>query len=218
LIISALVSDVASSGTDTIEDGRVAAHHDAVGVQRIGHRRPLAQKLGIAGHAESDGLSPAGIANALAHQRLHQIARPHRNGRFVHYDPESRRIHRVPNRFRRRLQVRQIGFARGQGRRAHRDKDNVARAHRVFQRRLEYYAAALRGERNHRIQVRFVNRRFAAPQPSDFGCIGIHTPDLVPQICQAHTRHGAHVSSANHGYLHSQKSPSEDLVSKCTNG
>ena len=80
LIISALVSDVVNSGTDISarrprhagrrrEDlrhqrlvefahhrqrGGIAAHHDAVGVERIAHRAAFAQEFRVAGHAETD--------------------------------------------------------------------------------------------------------------------------------------------------------------------
>ena len=130
--------------------------------------RALAQELGIAGHPEADALLRRRFADAFAHQRLHQVAGAHRHGGFVDDHAEARVVHRGANAARGRFQIRQVGLAGRQGRSAHRDEDHIARAHRAAKLGTEFEAAAFRGrKRQHRLQVRFVDRRFAALQARD---------------------------------------------------
>ena len=173
LIISALVSEVASSGTEIMrrrarhagrrredlrdqrlvefahdgERGGVAAHHDAVGIERIGDRASLRAGTRDCWPRRSGcASSRRALADAFAHQRFHQVAGAHRHGGFVDHHAEPRVIHGGADAAGGGFQVGQVGFAGGQRRSADGDEDDVAGAHRVGQFGGELEAAA-RGAR-----------------------------------------------------------------------
>ena len=93
------------------------AHHDPVGIERIGDGAAFAQKFGVAGHSELDGVALLGatLHDAIANQRFHQVAAAHRDGGFIHHDAEAGRVHGGPDGARGGFEVRQVGLARSAG-------------------------------------------------------------------------------------------------------
>ena len=97
------------------------------------------------------------FADALAHQRLHQVAAAHRDGGFVHHHAEPRVVHGRADAARGGFQVAKVGVAVGQRRRSHGDENHVAVAGRRGQIGGEFDAAALGRQREQFLQKRLVN-------------------------------------------------------------
>ena len=96
------------------------------------------------------------------------------------------------------FQIGQVGFAVGQRRRSDRDEDDVARAHGAGQFRGEIDAAARGGQRQHLLQMRLVDGRFAALQAGDFGRVGIHASHVVSQVGKTRARDRADISGSDY--------------------
>ena len=80
----------------------------------------------------------------------------------------------------------------------------------------EFEAAACGGERQHRLQLRLVDRRFAALQAGNLGGIGIHAGDVVAQIGKARTGYGAHISGSDYSYSHGRQRALNPVESSIT--
>ena len=231
LIISALVRDVASSVAVVIPAGRGTpggaielllrergiqlahdrqrrgvggAHHDAVGIERVGDRAALAQELGIAGNAESDAaqLRRPRFGDAFAHQCLHEIAAAHRHGRLVDHYAEARIVHGRAYAAGGGFEIAQVGLAAGQRRGSYRYENDVARGNGGGETGGELDTAAGAGQAQHLVEPRLVNGHSPILQLGDLGCVGIDARDMVAQIRQARARNGAHIPGSDDCNLH----------------
>jgi hypothetical protein len=177
----------------------LGAQHDAVRIQRVGDGAALPQELRIAGHTEVDAFRVTGVRfpNTLAHQRLHQVAAAHRDGGLVYYYAELGIVHSRPDAARGRLQIAQIGFARLQRRRPHRDENHVALGGRRRQFSGKVDAAARRCQLQQLLQAGLVDRHFAPAQFLDLVRIGVHARNMVAEVSQASACHRSYISCSN---------------------